>query len=448
MSLLNKRDGFSSNLGFILASAGSAIGLGNIWRFPYLVGKNGGAAFVMLYAVLLITIGVSVLLVELAIGRNGQGNCVKSYSKINKNFKWLGFLNIVTSFFILAFYSVVGGWTIYFFIQSIVGNVANKHTTEMEVFFSSFISAPLNPIICLAVFLGLTMFIVAKGISKGIEVYNKFLMPALFIMIIILLVRSVTLPGALEGVKWYLHPDFSLINGTIFVTALGQALFSLSVGHAVQLTYASYLSKNANLPRSSIYIAMFDLIVSILIGFVIFPAVFAFGIVPGAGPELAFVTIPQVFSEIVFGEIFIMIFFLLLLSAALGSSIAHMEVVLSYFVETFKAKRSRICFVYGMLVFLFAIPASLSFGPWGSIELFHMNIFSIYEYATSNISLPFSALICSILVGWFWKKEQAIASVTNNGTVGNLAVSIWLPLVKYVVPLAVLLIWLQSIGII
>lgn len=442
-----KRDQFTSGFGFVLASAGSAIGLGNIWRFPYMTGTNGGGAFVLLYLAIVILVGATLLLVEFTIGRHGQANAVASYGKISKPFKWIGYLGVFTSFPLLAYYSVVGGWTIYYSAQSALGKLTSVPADQMGAFFGGFIGLVTSPIIYLAIFLIFTLLIVAKGISGGIEKWSKILMPAMFVLLVILLVRAVTLPGAMEGVRWYLKPDFSKINGSVVVAALGQAFFSLSVGLSGMVTYGSYLSKKENLTTNTLTVVGFDTLIAILAGFVVFPAVFAFSMEPGGGPGLVFITLPQVFSKMPMGAFFSASFFLLLLFAALTSSISIMEVSISYFTESFQVSRRQMSWIYGIIVFALAIPVSLSFGIWGDVSILGKGIFDLYDYFCANLALPFCAFMCAILVGWVWGKDKAMAELTNNGTIDNWYIRIWFPLVKYVSPLVVGLILLNAIGV-
>ena len=446
--MVKNREQFRSTLGFIFASSGSAIGLGNIWRFPYLAGTNGGGAFVLIYAILMLTIGASLLLVEFVIGKNSHANTVKSYGNINKRFRYIGYLNIFTSFIILSFYSVVGGWTIYFLFKSITGLLISIPGDEITTVFQSFTASSLSPLIYTFIFLALNIYIVAKGIALGIEKYNEFLMPLLFLILLILLVRSLTLPGAIDGIIWYLKPDFSKINSGIIVAAFGQVFFSLSVGLSTMVVYGSYLSRNENLPRASALVALFDFLISIMAGLVIFPAVFSFAMKPSEGPGLVFITLPQVFSMLPFGYFFLVLFFILLVLAALSSSISMMEVAITYFIETYNIRRVKMSIIYGFIVFLLAIPLSLSFGILNGWKIFGMQLFDLFDYFSANVSLPFSALACTILVGWFWNKEKIKAVITNGNKNNNHFFTYWFLIVKYLIPPIITVIWLNAIGII
>jgi NSS family neurotransmitter:Na+ symporter len=441
------RDQFRSRIGFILAAAGSAIGLGNIWRFPYMTGASGGGAFVLMYLLIVMVVGVSLLLVEFSIGRHGKANAVDSYAKIHKGFAWIGYLGVFTSFLLISYYSVVGGWTIYYTLKSATGTLTSLPADQIGNFFGGFISQPVLPLFYHLLFIFLTAWIVAKGISGGIEKYTKALMPLLFIMLLILLVRALTLPGAMKGVAWYLKPDFSKLTGSTVVAACGQVFFSLSLGLSGMVTYASYLSKDDNLISSSFVVAMTDTLIAIIAGFVIFPTIFAFGGDPSGGPGLVFISLPQIFTKMPMGAFFAFIFFLLLVIAALTSSISIMEVCITFFVEKVKWSRLKASVFYGTVCFLLGIPVSLSFGMWGDVKILGKGIFDLFDYFCSNISLPLSGLACAILVGWFWGKEKALAEVTNDGRIQSNVAGLWFFTVKYVIPIVVGIIFLQAIGV-
>lgn len=442
---MEKRAQFGSILGFILVAAGSAIGLGNIWRFPYLTGSNGGGAFVLIYLLINFTVGISLLLVEFIIGRHGHANTVICYEKFNKRFKYLGFLNVFTSFIILAYYSVVGGWTIYYFIQSISGNLFNN-VNNYETFFNNFIRNPSLIILFTFIFLFFTVYIVIKGINEGIEKSNKFMMPLLFILIIILLIRSVSLKGGIEGIIWYLKPDFSKINGSAIIAAMGQVFFSLSIGLSTMITYSSYLSKKEYLPKISISVAFLDFMAAFLSGFIIFPAVFAYNLPPNQGPGLVFITLAQVFSNMPLGYIFATLFFLLLIFAAISSSISMMEVAITYFIETYHIKRIRVSIFYSIIVFILSIPAALSFNLLENFKLLKLTVFDMFDFFCANISLPFSAILCAILLGWLVDKAL-IKNLYIGDNQGNTLFKIWYFVIKYIAPVAVIIIWLNSLKI-
>jgi len=320
------RGQWASKAGFVLAAAGSAVGLGNLWKFPYMAGENGGAAFVFVYLIILVLIGMTVMLAELTVGRHTQLDALGAYKKLSSKWSWVGGMGVLCAFLIMAFYTVVGGWAIRYFFASFSG-VAN-------VDFGAFITAPVAPIIYTLVFCIITWVIVYSGIGGGIEKASKIMMPLLFIFIIIIAIRSCTLPGAGAGLNYYLNPDLSLINGGVILAAMGQVFFSLSLGMGCMITYGSYLGKDTSLTQSAWMIPTLDTLVAFLAGLAIFPAVFAFGMEPGSGPGLMFATLPQVFDQMPAGAFFSAMFFLLVIFAALTSAISLLEVVTAYFVDS------------------------------------------------------------------------------------------------------------------
>jgi NSS family neurotransmitter:Na+ symporter len=317
----------------------------------------------------------------------------------------------------------------------------------MGNFFGAFISDPVKPLIYHGIFMLLTIFIIAKGISQGIEKYTKVMMPMLFVLLMILVVRAVTLPGAWEGIKWYLTPDISKITGGVWIAALGQVFFSLSVGMSGMVTYASYLKKNENLVKTSIIVSLMDTAVAILAGLIIFPAVFSFGLEPGAGPGLVFITLPAVFAQMPMGAIFSFMFFVLLGIACLTSSISILEMPVSYLIEKRSMSRLNASLFVGAIAYVLGIAVSFSFGIWGDVTFFGKGIFDLFDYFGSNISLPLGGLAAAILVGWFWGEKNAVAEVTNSGELNLKFVKFWFPVVKYVVPVVIILIFLSNLGI-
>lgn len=440
-----QRDRFTSRAGFILASAGSAIGLGNIWRFPYTAGMNGGGAFLFVYLFFVVFVATALLLVEFVIGRHGRSNAVECYRKLSPRFAWVGYLGVLTSFLLLAFYSVVGGWTIRYALLACLGRFGGIAPEGAGAVFGNFISGVGSPIGYLFLFMGATAFIIAQGVASGIERYSKILMPVLFVLLVALVLRSVTLPGAREGLRWFLQPDFSKITLGVVVSALAQSFFSLSVGISSMTTYASYLGKEENLIQAAFWVSLCDTAIACMAGFVIFPAVFAFSMEPAAGPGLVFITLPTVFGAMPAGNIFAGAFFVLLVIAALTSSINMMEVAVSFFSERSGRDRRKVAAAYGMICFVIAIPASLSFGAWKKVTFLGKTIFDCYDYFVSNIALSLSALMCALLVGWVWKKG-AMEELSNNGTIRSAYVPFWFWTVRYVSPWAVGIIWLESVG--
>jgi neurotransmitter:Na+ symporter, NSS family len=442
-----KRGNFTSNIGFVLATAGSAVGLGNLWRFPYMTGTSGGGAFVLVYLLIMIVVGVSLLLVEFTVGRSGKANAVDSYRKISPKMVWIGYLGFFTAFIFLSYFSVVGGWTIHYAISSFTG-LFKLGPDEMGGFFGSFIGNPVIPLIYHLIFMGATVYIIAGGIEHGIEKWSKILMPALFVMMLILVVRALTLPGALAGVAWYLKPDFSKIGLDTLVAALGQVFFSLSVGMSGMVTYASYLKRKDNLPNTALQVSLTDTVVALVAGFMIFPAIFAFGMEPAQGVGLMFITLPALFSQMPLGAFFSFIFFVLVFIAALTSSISILEMPVAYIIEKKKVSRPKAAIFVGGVSFVLGIAVSFSFGIWGSFTVFGQNIFGLFDYFGSNISLPLGTLGASIAVGWFWNKKGAVGEITNDGELTQMqgVANTWFFLVRYIIPVFIFVIFLSSIG--
>lgn len=445
-SLNEQRDGFKTNIGFIFATAGSAVGLGNIWRFPYMTGTNGGGAFLFVYLVCMLVVGVSLLLVEFTIGRHGQSNAIDAYGKISKPAKFIGFWGFFSAFIFLSYYSVVSGWTIYYTIKSFMGLV-DVPADGMWGFFGGFIGDPVVPLIYHAIFMGLTIFIVMKGVSGGIEKYSKILMPTLFGLLLVLVVRSLTLPGAMEGLVWYLKPNFSAITGKTWLAALGQVFFSLSVGMSGMVTYAGYLNKKEKLPQTAFTVAFADTAVALIAGFAIFPAMFAFGIEPGSGVGLVFVTLPTVFGQMPIGFLFSAAFFALLAIACLTSSISILEMPVAYIIEKTKMSRLKAALIVGAISYVLGVAVSYSFGIWGEFTIFGKGIFDLFDWTGSNVLLPLGGLMAALLVGWVWKKEGALNEVSSGGENLFWFNSIWFALVKYVVPVVLVIIFFMGIGI-
>ncbi len=439
------RESWGSQIGFILAAAGSAIGLGNIWRFPYMTGQNGGAVFLIVYLVLVFTIGISAMLAEMAIGRAAQKNPVGAFAAL-KGGLWpiVGFINITGGFVILSFYSVVAGWTIAYIFKSFTGLATISDPKVLGDMFNQFISDPIQPLIYHAIFMTLTVAIVIGGVSGGIEKWCKILMPALFVILLVLIVRTLTLPGAGKGLAFYLKPDFSKLNAKVVYDALSQAFFSLSLGEGVMITYGSYLAKDTNLPRSSSWVTFLDTLVAFLAGLIIMPAVFVFGFNPAAGPGLTFITLPAVFSKMPGGMFWAALFFVLLLIAALTSSIALLEVVVAYFVDEKGMSRKTAAILFGLLAFLLGIPSSLSLGVWSNFKIMGKTFLNFMDYLSSNILLPTGGIFITLFVGWIIT-ERAKAEATNNGKIQFAWEGLWMIVCKFIAPIAIVWILITEI---
>jgi len=441
-----KREHWGSRLGFILAAAGSAVGLGNIWKFPYMAGENGGGAFLIIYLALVFTIGISVMLAEFVIGRMSEKNAIGAFAKL-KGGLWpvVGFFGVAAAFIILSFYSVVAGWTISYMIKSLSGALAIEDPAALGNIFGDFISDPVSPLIYHAIFMALTVLVVLAGVGSGIERASKILMPALFALLIILIIRSVTLPGGEEGVAFLLAPDFSKVTWNTVSDALSQAFFSLSLGMGAMITYGSYLSKKENIASSAGWVTLLDTAVAVMAGLLILPAVFAFGFDPSAGPGLTFITLPAVFAHMPMGSVFAFMFFLLLAIAALTSAVSILEVVVAYFVDDRGVSRKTAAIVIGVIIFALGIPSSLSLGVMSDVTFFGKSFFDLMDFISSNLLLPIGGLFISLFVGWvIWgKAKQEIAA--HNGVVPAW-ISAWGLIVKFVAPVAIAFILLKGLG--
>ena len=436
------REQWGSRLGFILAAAGSAIGLGNIWRFPYVTADNGGGAFVVVYLLCIALICLPYLFAELALGRHSQKNPVGAIAAIKKGTPWVlvGGLCVLTGVFILSYYGVVAGWALGYIFKAFVAPAA-----ESSAYFSSFVADASTVIPLAGAFMLITILVVYGGVEQGIERWAKVLMPILLVLMLVVIFRAVTLPGAGEGLNFYLNPDFSKIDSTVVLAALGQAFFSLSLGMGAMITYGSYLPKRENLLVSGGYVALFDTTIALLAGLMIFPALFAMGMQPeSGGPALIFVVLPEVFAEMPLGSFISAVFFVLLSIAALTSMVSLLEVVVSYFVDETSWSRAKSVWIVGGFTFAVGLPSALSQG--GStllseqISLFGQTGFlSIMDYIWGNISLALGALLISIFVGWIWGTGQAIEELQqgDDDMFTGAPVMIWRVFLQYICPVVI-----------
>ncbi len=446
-----KREQWGGRFGFVLATAGSAVGLGNIMKFPYMTGMNGGAAFLLVYIIVMLVVGVGMLMCDFLIGRNGKANAVASYRKLlgNNSFTWMGYLGIFSAMLALSYYAVFGGWMLYYIINSF-GALANIAPDAVGGFFGDFTGSVAGPLVGTLIFLVLTMVIVMGGVKKGIERASKVMMPILLLILVVLIFRAVTLPGAADGIKFYLKPDFSQINFGVFAAAVGQVFFSLNVGTTGMVNYGSYLSDDENVPKSTAWIVLTDFAVAFFAGLIVIPSAFAFGIEPGAGPSLLFITMPSLFAQLPAGGFFCFLFFILLLFASLTSSVSILEIFVPYVTESFPRKfdRKKASILGSVIAMLLAIPVSFSFGIWGDVRIFGMDIFSLYDNFICIIAYPLIALCTAVIVGWIWGKQNAMNAITNNGTIKSRVCDIWYILVKFVCPILLLVVVLTGFGII
>ena len=418
-----ERGNFGSKLGVILASAGSAVGLGNIWRFPYETGNHGGAAFILIYLGCILLLGLPIMIAEFLIGRHSQANTARAYQILapGTQWRWVGRMGVLAGFLILGYYSVVAGWTLEYIFEAVSNSFAGKTPAEFISSFQSFSSNPWRPALWLTLFLLATHFIIVKGVEKGIEKSSKIMMPTLFIIILILVGCSVTLPGAGKGIEFLLKPDFSKVDGNVFLGAMGQAFFSLSLGMGCLCTYASYFSKNTNLTRTAFSVGIIDTFVAVLAGFIIFPAAFSVGIQPDAGPSLIFITLPNVFQQAFSGipilaYIFSVMFYVLLALAALTSTISLHEVVTAYLHEEFNFTRGKAARLVTTGCILLGILCSLSLGVTKEFTIFGLGMFDLFDFVTAKLMLPLGGLLISIFTGWYLDKKLVWSEITNNGT--------------------------------
>lgn len=448
-----ERGNFGSKLGVILASAGSAVGLGNIWRFPYETGNHGGAAFILIYLGCILLLGLPIMIAEFLIGRHSQANTARAYQILapGTQWRWVGRMGVLAGFLILGYYFVVAGWTLEYIFEAVSNSFAGKTPAEFISSFQSFSSNPWRPALWLTLFLLATHFIIVKGVEKGIEKSSKIMMPTLFIIILILVGCSVTLPGAGKGIEFLLKPDFSKVDGNVFLGAMGQAFFSLSLGMGCLCTYASYFSKNTNLTRTAFSVGIIDTFVAVLAGFIIFPAAFSVGIQPDAGPSLIFITLPNVFQQAFSGipilaYIFSVMFYVLLALAALTSTISLHEVVTAYLHEEFNFTRGKAARLVTTGCILLGILCSLSLGVTKEFTIFGLGMFDLFDFVTAKLMLPLGGLLISIFTGWYLDKKLVWSEITNNGTLKVPTYKLIIFILKYVAPIAISVIFINELG--
>ena len=450
---MDKRGTFGSKLAIILTTAGSAVGLGNIWRFPFMTGQNGGAAFILIYLGCVLILGIPGMISEFIVGRYSQSNAARAYGNLGfKKARYVGYLGILTSTIILGFYAVVAGWCLQYLFASISGKLIGDTNYIIE-YFKTFSSDPIQPCLWGVGFVLITHYVVAKGVNDGIERASKLLMPLLLILLVILVVASCLLPGASKGIDFLLKPDFSKVSSDVFLEALGQAFFSLSLGTACLCTYASYFKKDSNILKSATQIALLDSFIAILAGLMIFPAAFSVGVQPDSGPSLIFITLPNVFRQAfetmpIVGFIISILFYALLVFAALTSTISMHEIGTAFFHEELHLPRNKAAWILTTVCGLIAVFCSLSVGAYSQLQLFGMSLMDFCDFLTAQFMLPAGAFLTSILVGWFVEKQLIANEFTNNGTLKDTFLKAYIFSVKFIVPLCILLIFLHQFHII
>ena len=445
---------FATKFGAVLATAGSAVGLGNVWRFPYMTGENGGAAFILVYVVCVLMLGIPGMISEFIIGRHAGSNAARAYRRLAAGKAWMviGVMGVFTSMIILGFYAVVAGWCLQYLYSAIAGQLSGDASYVAE-YFKSFTTSPVMPAFWAVAFICLTHFVVVHGIRSGIEKVSNLLMPTLFVLLVILVVASCMLPGAWKGVDFLLNPDFSKVSGSVFLDALGQAFFSLSLGTACLCTYASYFSRRTNLTKSACQIAFIDMFVAILAGLMIFPAAFSVGINPDSGPSLIFITLPNVFREAfaqvpAVGYVISVLFYLLLALAALTSTISMHEIGTAFFHEELHCSRRTGATIETVACCVIGVLCALSCGAVDGLSVMGCSLLDFCDFFTAQILMPIGAFMTSVLIGWFVPGRIVRDEFTNRGTIGAHFYSVWLFMVRFVCPLCIVAVFLHQAGII
>ncbi len=451
---MDNRGNFGSRIGLVLATAGSAVGLGNIWRFPFTTGQNGGAAFIIIYIICILMLGLPGMISEFIIGRHAATNAVRAYGVISGKRVWrvVGVMGILCSTIILGFYSVVAGWCLQYLYASVAGQIKGD-SSYVARYFTEFSSDIAMPVVWAMVFIIITHFVIVKGVRKGIEKASKLMMPTLFVLLLIIVVASCMLPNAISGIKFLFYPDFSKLSSNVMLEALGQAFFSLSLGTACLCTYSSYFSKRTNLVNAALQIALIDTLIAVLAGLMIFPAAFSVGVKPDAGPSLIFITLPNVFQQAfasmpLVGYVISILFYALLALAALTSTISMHEIGTAFFHEELKRPRRHAAWIVTVTAIMIAIVSSLSCGAYPQLTVFGMSMMDFFDFLTANILLPAGALLTCIYVGWVVPRSTVMTEFTNRHTVCIKLFPVFLFMVRFVCPICITLVFLHQFGIV
>ena len=447
-----ERANFGSRLGVILATAGSAVGLGNVWRFPYMAGENGGAVFIIIYVACVLLLGIPCMVSEFIVGRHGQSNTARAYRKLAGRSPWavIGYMGVLTGFLITGYYAVVSGWCLQYVWASLIGHLQGD-PEYFRTYFAELSTDPVKPVLWTVIILGITYLIVEHGVRDGIERASKMLMPTLFVLLLIIVGASCMLPGADKGVEFLFKPDFTKINGDVFLSALGQSFYSLSIAMGCLCTYASYFSKHTDLTKSASQIAVIDCLVAILAGLMIFPAAFSVGVSPDSGPSLIFITLPNVFQQAfaampVVGYVVSLLFFVLLSLAALTSLMSLHEVSTAFFQEELFITRRKAAVIVTVSTAVIGAFCSLSLGAVDGLTLFGRPLFDCFDFVTGQIFLPVVGFLTCIFIGWVVPHKMVRDEFTNWGTLRGRFFHLYIFLVKYVCPVAILLIFLHELG--
>lgn len=439
--------GFSSSLGAIMAAAGGAVGLGNIWRYPYMLGENGGGAFLLANMFFVLAFGIPLIMSEFVIGRRSQSNVVGAYRKLGKKKGWtiIGYFSLISALLIYAFYSVVSGWTLNYIVLACTNKLSGLSPEQVTETFTTFTTGTFWPVFYQLLFLIMTALVITFGVQKGIEKVSKVLMPMLFLLLLFMCIRSLTLPAAKQGLHFIFHPDFSKLKMSGVLDALGQSFFSLSIGVGAMVTYGSYTSKEDSIFKTSTWIAVCDLLVAVAAGVVIFPAVFSFGMDPASGPELVYVVLPNVFNSMPAGTLFAVIFFVLLSIAALTSTISLQEILVAYTVEERQWNRRKSSIISMLVIFAVGIFCTLSFGPLSNFKIFGFTIFDLFDHVTASYLLPIGTLAMTIFLGWFYPKAEVKDEITNGGALKGNLFEIYYFILRYAAPIALVIIIVSGI---
>ncbi|MEG6523276.1 sodium-dependent transporter [Desulfotomaculum sp. 1211_IL3151] len=449
MTQISGREGFGSTLGVIAATLGSAVGLGNIWKFPYITGENGGAAFILIYLGCVCFIGLPVMISEFIIGRRANTACVGAFKKLAPATPWFftGLSGVICAFFIMFYYTSVAGWVFAYIFKALTGKIVTSDPKIAEQVFSSLVTSVWSPLIWQWIVLFVTGAIILAGVKNGIERMAKTLLPILFLLLVICVIRALTLPGAAAGVSFLFSPDFSKITGATILAAMGLAFFKLSVGIGVMTTYGSYIGREENLIGTGVKVVIADTMVSVLAGLAIFPAVFAFGFNPDMGPSLLFITIPMVFNAMPFGQVFLTIFFILAAIAAMGAMISLFNSPVAYLTEDRGWSRTKATIFTGLVMAAVGSTATLSNSLLADVQLFNLNLFNFYSYLTDNLMMPLTGLFFAIFAGWKLSRWEIFDEVSNGGSLNNRSrISFYFAAIRFVAPIAIIIIILNGLG--
>ncbi|MBR5532092.1 MAG: sodium-dependent transporter [Bacteroidales bacterium] len=446
---MSERAQFATKLGVIAATVGSAVGLGNIWRFPYMAGENGGGAFLIVYICCVIVLGIPLMCAEFAIGRKSRTNAAGALKVLAPKSQWhiIGYIGILASTLILGYYMVIAGWVVEYIYQAIKDNLFGDSATTIANNFELFKTDVWRPLVWVGALLVINYLIISRGVTKGIEKASNIMMPMLFVILLIFCGYAITLPGAKEGLTYLFNPDFSKIDGGVVLSAMGQAFFSLSIGLGILITYGSYFKRNVNLPKTGFTVAILDMLVAILAGVMIFPITASFGISPTQGPDLIFVTLPNVFGKMFMPNMWAILFFVFAGVAALTSTISLLEVAIAYISEEFKLSRKRASIIILLIVAVLSVLSSLSFSVLSEVKLFDMNFFELSDYFSANILLPLGGFLLSVYVGWRMKKRDFKLELGGNTQISTILYTLILFSIRFIAPISIIFIFLSITGI-